>query len=172
MKPIIVIAGPTASGKSAIAYDLARKINGYIVNGDSRQIYKELNIGTAKPTKEELSGIPNYLYNFVSIEQRYTLWDYQKDAFKVLEENKDKTPILVGGTGLYIDSVVFNYKLPKTSDPDYSKDISSLNESDSKNPHRLVSFFQRETNPEKGEPLKHIYFVIDIDKEELNERIK
>ena len=172
MKPIIVIAGPTASGKSKIAYALAKEFDGYIINGDSRQVYKELNIGTAKPTKKDLKGLTNYLYDFVSITKKYTLWDYQKDVFKVLEKEKNMLSIIVGGTGLYIDSVVYNYKLPKTTQPDYSKDISLLNESDKSNPHRLISFFQRETEPEKGTSLNHIYFVLDVKKEVLNERIE
>jgi tRNA dimethylallyltransferase len=172
MNPIIVIAGPTASGKSKIAYELASEFDGYIINGDSRQVYKELNIGTAKPTKKDLKGLTNYLYDFVPITQKYTLWDYQKDVFGVLGKEKNKLPIIVGGTGLYIDSVIYNYKLPKTTKPDYSKDISLLNESDKNNPHRLISFFQRETLPEKGAPLNHIYFVLDVEKEILNERIE
>ncbi|MCK9368668.1 tRNA (adenosine(37)-N6)-dimethylallyltransferase MiaA [Candidatus Dojkabacteria bacterium] len=172
MRPIIVIAGPTASGKSAIASKLAKKFNGYIINGDSRQIYKELNIGTAKPSTGELKEIPTYLYNSVSITKRYTLWDYQKDVFAILKKENDKLPFIVGGTGLYIDSAVFNYKLPKTKEADYAKDISFLNESDRNNPRRLTSFFQRETQPTKGKTLNHIYFVIDVEKEVLNERIE
>lgn len=106
---VIVICGPTASGKTALAIELAKKINGEIISADSMQIYKEMNIGTAKPTKEEMQGIKHYLIDFISPEERYSVADFKKDAKssikKILE--KGKTPIIVGGTGLYIDSLIY-----------------------------------------------------------------
>lgn len=185
---IVVIAGPTASGKSDIALRLAKDINGYIINGDSRQIYKDLNIGTAKPIFDRgniLDGVKHYLYDYVNPKDNYTLYDYQKDVQKILENEKG-IPILTGGTGLYIDSVVFNYNLVKNnkniSDLD-SKSVEELqsiagvlindmNESDRENKHRLIRTIERGgINREKGKSLNHIYFVLDIEKEILIERV-
>ena len=116
MKPkVIVICGPTASGKTALSIELAKKINGEIVSADSMQIYKDMNIGSAKPTKEEMEGIKHYLLDFVSPEDRYSVADYKKDATIAINEilQKGKTPIVVGGTGLYIDSLIYNIDYPE-----------------------------------------------------------
>ena len=110
MKPrVIVIAGPTASGKTALSIELAKRINGEIISSDSMQIYKDMDIGTAKVTKEEMQGIKHYLIDFLSPEERYTVSNFKKDAENAIEEilSKGKTPIVCGGTGLYIDSLVF-----------------------------------------------------------------
>ncbi|MBP5204659.1 tRNA (adenosine(37)-N6)-dimethylallyltransferase MiaA, partial [bacterium] len=119
MDKLIVIAGTTASGKSQIALDLAKKRDCVIINADSRQVYKEISIGTAKPTFQDykdnigyIDNIPHYLYSYVSVKEDYNLYRYQKDAYNTLKNiPPNKVPILVGGTGLYIDSVVYNYKL-------------------------------------------------------------
>ena len=110
MKPkVIVIAGPTASGKTALSIELAKKINGEIVSADSMQIYKDMSIGTAKPTKQEMENIKHYMIDFVSPETRYSVSQYKSDALLCIEEiiNKGKMPIVVGGTGLYIDSLIY-----------------------------------------------------------------
>lgn len=106
---VIVIGGPTASGKTSLSIELAKKINGQIVSADSMQIYKDMNIGTAKPDKEEMQSIKHYLIDFISPEDRYSVADYKKDAKKAIKEiiEKGKTPIVVGGTGLYIDSLIY-----------------------------------------------------------------
>lgn len=106
---VIVICGPTASGKTALSIELAKKINGEIVSADSMQIYKKMNIGTAKTTKEEMQGIKHYMQDFVEPNLRYSVADYKKDAEMAIEEilKKGKTPIVVGGTGLYVDSLVY-----------------------------------------------------------------
>lgn len=106
---VIVICGPTASGKTALSIELAKKIDGEVVSCDSMQIYKDMDIGTAKPTKEEMQGIKHYLIDFVSPDERYSVADYKKDAKKAIKEilEKGKTPIVVGGTGLYIDSLIY-----------------------------------------------------------------
>ena len=110
---VIVICGPTASGKTALSIELAKKINGEIVSADSMQIYKDMNIGTAKPTIEEMQGIKHYLIDFISPDERYSVADYKKDAKKAIKEiiNKGKVPIVVGGTGLYIDSLIYEIEL-------------------------------------------------------------
>lgn len=106
---VIVIGGPTASGKTALSIELAKKINGEIVSADSMQIYKDMNIGTAKPTIEEMQGIKHYLLDFVSPEERYSVAQYKQDAKRAIKEiiKKGKTPIIVGGTGLYVDSLIY-----------------------------------------------------------------
>ena len=106
---VIVIAGPTASGKTKLAIELAKKINGEIISCDSMQIYKEMNIGTAKPTLEEMQGIPHYMIDIISPEERFSVSDYKTMAEQKIEEvlQKGKVPILVGGTGLYVNSLIY-----------------------------------------------------------------
>ena len=111
---VIVICGPTASGKTALSIELAKKINGEIVSSDSMQIYKDMNIGTAKPTIEEMQGIKHYLIDFIAPDKRYSVAEYKKDAENSIEEilKKGKNPILVGGTGLYIDTLIYGIEYP------------------------------------------------------------
>ena len=106
---VIVICGPTASGKTALSIELAKKVNGEIVSCDSMQIYKEMDIGTAKPTVEEMQGIKHYMIGIISPNERYSVADYKKDAKIAIKEilGKGKVPIVVGGTGLYIDSLIY-----------------------------------------------------------------
>ena len=107
---VIVICGPTASGKTSLSIELAKKINGEIVSCDSMQIYKDMDIGSAKPTVEEMQGIKHYLLDYVSPEERYSVSDYKEDASKAIEDiiAKGKVPIVVGGTGLYLNSLIYN----------------------------------------------------------------
>ena len=97
---VIVICGPTASGKTALSIELAKKINGEIISADSMQIYKDMDIGTAKPTVEEMQNIKHYLIDCVSPSVRYSVADFKKDAKKAIKEiiENGKTPIIVGGT--------------------------------------------------------------------------
>ena len=105
---IIVIAGPTASGKTELSIELAKKINGEIISCDSMQIYKDMNIGTAKPSEKEMQSIKHHLIDCVLPTERFSVSEYKKIAIKAIEEvlQKNKVPIVVGGTGLYIDSLV------------------------------------------------------------------
>ena len=114
MEKVIVIAGPTASGKTSLSIEIAKKINGEIVSSDSMQIYKDMQIGTAKVTEEEMDGIQHYLVDYVSPDQRYTVSNFKNDAEKAIEEilAKGKTPIVVGGTGLYINSLIYGIDYP------------------------------------------------------------
>lgn len=111
---VIVICGPTASGKTALSIELAKQINGEIVSADSMQIYKDMNIGTAKPTKEEMQGVKHYLIDFVSPDERYSVADYKQEAKKAIRKilKKGKVPIVVGGTGLYVDSLIYEIEYP------------------------------------------------------------
>ena len=110
IKPkVIVICGPTASGKTSLSIELAKQINGEIISADSMQIYKDMDIGTAKPSTEEMQGIKHYLLDFVPPEERYSVAQYKIDAKKAIKEilEKGKVPIIVGGTGLYVDSLIY-----------------------------------------------------------------
>ena len=112
---VIVIAGPTASGKTSLSIELAKRINGEIISSDSMQIYKDMQIGTAKVTEEEMDGIKHYLVDCVSPDQRYTVSNFKADSEKAIEEilAKGKTPIVVGGTGLYINSLIYGIDYPE-----------------------------------------------------------
>lgn len=130
MKPkVIVIAGPTASGKTALSIELAKKIDGEIVSADSMQIYKDMSIGTAKPTKEEMGNIKHYMIDFVSPETRYSVSQYKRNALLCIEEiiKKGKTPIVVGGTGLYIDSLIYGIEFQEMPiDLEYRNQLNKI----------------------------------------------
>ena len=123
---VIVICGPTASGKTSLSIELAKRIDGEIISCDSMQIYKDMNIGTAKPTIEERQGIKHYLLDFVSPSERYSVADFKKDAKKAIKEIlcKGKVPIIVGGTGLYLDSLIYEIEYQNIEfDEKYRKEL-------------------------------------------------
>lgn len=125
MSKIIVIVGPTASGKTTASIEIAKLLNASIINADSTQVYKEPLIATAKIKEEEKEGITHYLLDNVSLNDDYTLFDYQRDARKILDDliSKNKNVLIVGGSGLYIKALLYNYKLEETINKrvDYSK---------------------------------------------------
>lgn len=106
---VVIICGPTASGKTSLSIDLAKKMNGEIISADSMQIYEDMDIGTAKPTAEEMDGIKHYLVGCISPSVRYSVADFKRDSVNAIEEiiNNKKMPIVVGGTGLYVDSLIY-----------------------------------------------------------------
>ena len=110
--PLIVIVGPTASGKTSLAVELAKKFNGEVISADSRAIYRDMDIGTAKPTPEEQEDVPHWGINLVNPGEYYTVADFREYAFKKIREIRGRghVPFLVGGTGLYVDAVIFNYQ--------------------------------------------------------------
>ena len=114
-KKIVVIVGPTASGKSALAISLAKSLNGEVISADSRQVYRGLDIGSGKITKREMMGIPHHLLDVTNPKRTYTASQYKHDAQKALGQiaKKRKTPIVVGGTGLYIDALLGNIQIPE-----------------------------------------------------------
>ena len=113
MNKVIVITGPTAVGKTKLSIELAKRYNGEIINADAVQVYKGLDIGSAKVTEEEKEGIPHHLFDIKEVDEEYTIYHYQKDCRKLIKEvqGRGKTPILVGGTGLYIKAALYDYKL-------------------------------------------------------------
>ena len=115
MNKIIVITGPTSVGKTALSIAIAKKYDGEIINADSMQFYKGLNIGTAKIKEEEKEGIPHHLFDINEVDDEYSIYHYQKDARIIIEDiqKRHKTPILVGGTGLYLKAALYDYQLSK-----------------------------------------------------------
>ena len=113
MKKIIVITGPTGVGKTKLSVKLAQKFNGEIINADSMQVYRGLDIGTAKISEGEKEMVPHYLFDICDVHDNYTIYNYQKDARSMISKikRKKKTPILVGGSGLYIKAALYDYKL-------------------------------------------------------------
>ncbi len=118
-KPLIVIAGPTACGKTDLSIDLAHKIGGEIISGDSMQVYKYMDIGTAKPTYEEMCGIPHFLIDELFPDEEYNVMIFQKKAKEYMKDiyERGKIPIIVGGTGFYINALVY--------DNDFTEETSS-----------------------------------------------
>ena len=127
MKPkVIVIGGPTATGKTALSIELAKQIKGEIVSADSMLIYRGMDIGTAKPTEKEKEGIPHYMIDIINPDERFSVADYKKGAIQAIEEilAKGKTPIIVGGTGLYIDTLIYGIDYPDLEiDLEYRKKL-------------------------------------------------
>ncbi len=132
MKPrVIVIVGPTASGKTSASIKLAEKINGEIISADSMQIYKEMNIGTAKPTLEEMNGIKHYMFDVVAPNETFNVTKYVEKAIECVKEivSKGKIPIIVGGTGLYVSTLINGIEFCEVNeDPNYRKEMTELAE--------------------------------------------
>ncbi len=128
---IIVITGPTCMGKSETAFELAKKTNAEIINGDAFQCYKEMEIGVAKPPKEYLKQIPHHLYSFVEPNHNYSIAEYQFNLRKKIEElnAKNKNIIIVGGSGLYIRSALYDYDFRENKDVDMTKYLAMDNRS-------------------------------------------
>ena len=131
MDKVMVIAGPTASGKTDLAVELALAVNGEIISADSMQIYRGMNIGTAKPTTEERRGIPHHLIDIVNPDEEYSVAQFKEDALTCIEDiiKRGKKPIVVGGTGLYINSLVYNITFSETiADWEYREKLKSVSE--------------------------------------------
>jgi len=197
---LIVILGPTASGKSELAIKLAKKFNGEIISADSRQVYKGMDIGTGKVSKKEMQGIPHYLLDVASPKRRFTVSQYRKLAIGAINKifKKGKVPILCGGTGFYIQAVVDGiiipevkpdwrlrsnlnkfpveelYKILKKLDPQRAKTIEK------ENPRRLIRAIEivlktkKPVPPLKFNPLPYPVLMLGIKrpKKELKQRIK
>lgn len=110
MAKLLIICGATASGKTSLAIDCAKKLNTEVISADSQLVYRGLNIGTAKPTVAEMSGVPHHLIDVVSAKENFSVSDYEERALPIIDRllNQGKTPILCGGTGFYINSVLYD----------------------------------------------------------------
>lgn len=109
--PVIVIVGPTGSGKTSVAIEVAKEVGGEVVAADSRTIYKGMDVGTAKPSLAERGGVPHWGFDLVEPGERFTVADWKKYAEERIEEIRGRghVPLVVGGTGLYVDALIFNY---------------------------------------------------------------
>lgn len=198
MNKIIVILGPTASGKSDLAVKIAKKFNGEVVSADSRQVYKGMNLGTGKITKKEMRGIPHHLLDVASPKTKFDVVKYKKLAEKEIEDilKRNKLPIVCGGTGFYIQAIVDNIIFPEVaSDPKLRKklgkqsiekllkilkklDPARFETVDQKNKRRIIRAIEISKTLGKVPKLKSnpkynsLQIGIDIDKETLKKNIE
>ena len=187
---IIVIVGPTGVGKTKLSIELAKKYNAEIINADSMQVYKDLNIGTAKITDEEKEGIPHHLLDIVEPTEIYTVYDYQKDCRDIIEKLKkqNKNIIIVGGTGLYIKAALYDYRFDKEVNNNNYNDIEldelvkmlksrSEIEIDYSNKRRVIRALEKldnnsEFNNTGNNPLYDFYLIgLKTDRETLYNKI-
>src|SRR3990170_1742229 len=128
MNPLIAVIGPTSTGKSALALRLAQRFNGEIVSADSRQVYRLMDIGTAKPSREEMSLVPHHLIDIINPDEDFSLAQYQQLAYRSINDiqQRHKLPFLVGGTGQYLWAVVEGWVIPSvTPDLDFRQRLES-----------------------------------------------
>jgi len=182
---IVVVVGPTGVGKTKMSIELAKKYNAIIVNGDSMQVYKDLNIGTAKVTEEEKEDIPHYLFDIVEPTDMYTVYHYQKDLRKILDQNNNKNIIIVGGTGLYIKAGLYDYEFTDETLEESFDELSNEQlkiKVDEKEPNnsihinnrkRLIRVLNKKDNSNKGNNLLYdaIFIGLTTDRETLYDRI-
>lgn len=149
MKKVIVITGPTGVGKTKFSIELAKELNTEIINGDAYQIYKYMNIGTAKPTEAEKQDIPHHLMDFLDPLESFSICDYQKLVRDKIEEfhNKKMIPIITGGSGLYIDSVLYDYRF--TEDARNIEDEKKYDHLSNDELHNIL----KTLNPESAEKI-------------------
>ena len=191
MKDIIVIVGPTGIGKTKLSIELAKKLDAEIINGDSVSIYKDLDIGSAKPTPDEREGIPHHLIDIKEVDEDYTVFDYQKDTRQKIEEitKRNKRVIIVGGTGLYIKAALYNYEFTEGTTYNQYEDLTNedilnrikkykvVETPNVNNRQRLVRLLNKLENNEdlthnKDELLYNVKIIgLTTDRETLYERI-
>lgn len=190
--PLIVIVGPTASGKTALAIEVAKRFGGEVICADSRTIYKGMDIGTAKPTLAEQAVVPHWGIDLVEPGCRFTVSDFKDYALKKISEirSRGRLPVLVGGTGLYVDSILFDYKFSQKEDPGQRQSLEemSLGElvsycienninlpKDTQNKRRLIRAIERkDDNPQRLEQPISMSVIVGIatDKRTLRTRIE
>ena len=180
---IICVVGPTGVGKTKMSVELAKKYNAIIINADSMQVYKELDIGTAKIKEEEKNNMPHYLFDIKSPDYNYTVFDYQKDVRKILNDNK--SAIIVGGTGLYIKAALYNYEFEEKSNNETFDNLSNddlykmlldkgITNIHKNNRQRMISALNSNGNNNLKDELLYddVYFIgLTTDRKELYKRI-
>ena len=176
---IISIIGPTGVGKTKLSVELAKRLNGIIINCDAMQVYKYLDIGTAKIKESEKEGVPHYLFDFVEPTENYTVFDYQQDARRLIEENKDKTIIFVGGTGLYLKAALYDYQFQELNDTNYDKysneelyelvcQINKETDIHINNRKRMIAYLKRGgITPKSKELYKSLYIGLTTERQNL-----
>lgn len=182
---IVAVVGPTGVGKTKLSVELAKKYDGVVINCDAMQVYRELDIGTAKVKEEEKCGIEHYLFDIVNPNENYTVFDYQKDLRLLLDKFKDRNIILVGGTGLYLKAGLFNYEFKERETLNYGEysneelyglleergDLEGIHINNRK---RMVSRLNSSGNNNLKDELLYdnVYFIgLTTDRENLYERI-
>ncbi len=186
---ILAIVGPTGVGKTKLSIELAKKYKAIIISCDAVQIYRGLDIGSAKVTEEEKEGIPHYLIDIKNPDEEYSVRDYQQDFRKIVSENKDKNIIVVGGTGLYLTAAITDYQfLEFTSDMDfdafsneelYAQALAKdKNCSIAKNNRvRLINFLKKEDTPVSNSKMLYDVKIIGLTQErskvyeKINDRV-
>lgn len=131
MKDLFILAGPTAVGKTEISIKLAQKLNGEIISADSMQIYKCMDVGSAKISFEEMRGVPHHLIDIIEPSEEFSVAEFKERAESAIEDisNKNKLPMLVGGTGFYINSLIYNYSFARTNkDEEYRDYLTKLSD--------------------------------------------
>ncbi len=129
MKDLFILAGPTAVGKTEISIKLAQKLNGEIISADSMQIYKYMDVGSAKISKHEMKGIPHHIVDIIEPSEEFSVAEFKERAQSAIDEitNKNKLPMIVGGTGFYINSLIYNYSFASTNkDEEYREYLTKL----------------------------------------------
>lgn len=182
---IVAVVGPTGVGKTKLSVELAKKYNAVVVNCDAVQVYKELNIGSAKPTEEEKCGIEHLLFDIVSVTDNYTVKDYQKDLRNVLKKYHNRNIVIVGGTGLYLCAGLYDYKFKEEINTNNYDNLSNeqlynlaLEKDKNMDIHknnrvRLIRFLNRESKNNNGNKLLYdVKFIgLNLDRNLLYERI-
>lgn len=182
---IVAVVGPTGVGKTKLSVELAKKYDAVVVNCDAVQVYKELNIGSAKPTEEEKCGIEHLLFDIVSVTDNYTVKDYQKDLRNVLKKYHNRNIVIVGGTGLYLCAGLYDYKFKEEINTNNYDNLSNeqlynlaLEKDKNMDIHknnrvRLIRFLNRESKNNNGNKLLYdVKFIgLNLDRNLLYERI-
>lgn len=207
-KPLIILTGPTAAGKTALSIRLAKAVQGEIISADSMQVYRRMNIGSAKVTKEEMDGVPHYLIDVLEPDEEFNVVVFQQMAKKAMEEiyARNHIPIIVGGTGFYIQAILNDIDFTETeSDNSYRKELEEaaalhgseylheqlkqvdpaaaeqIHPNNVKRVIRALEFFQEtgeqisrhnEAERQKQSPYNFAYFVLNMDRQKLYQRIE
>ncbi len=202
MKKVLVIVGPTAVGKTSLSIELAKKFNGEVINGDSVQIYKALNIGSAKVTEDEMKGVKHHLLSFKNPDEPFSVAEFQMLVRNKIDEitKRGKLPIICGGTGLYIQAVIYDFRFEKeersedfmkkyenTSNEVLHQILFQIDDKEAKKIHinnrrrvlRALEIYEKNKktkseliNKQKDKPLYDAYIVgLDMDRKRLYERI-
>ena len=182
---LIVVCGPTGVGKSDLSIKLAKTFNAEIINADSMQVYKKMDIATAKVTLEEQSLVKHHLLDIKNYDEDYSIYDYQKDARAIIDNNPDKNFIIVGGSGLYIKSLLYNYKFSEEDSTNNYDDLTNeelydlaIKKDPNMNIHmnnrkRLVRFLNKDLVSEEAYLMypNTIFIGLTMDREALYQRV-
>ena len=189
---LLVIIGETASGKTSLAIDVAKRLNGEIICADSSTVRRGANIGSAKPTEKEQQGVPHHLLSIIGPDEKYSAADFQQQANMLIQDiaGRGKLPIIAGGTGLYIDSMLYDYEFRDEADPEERDRLNTLTlgellseikqqgielgETDTKNKHRLIRLLETGGQQVAQKPLRENALIIGVqlDRELLRERVE